>query len=107
MLQFNNLWKIGKIAFHREDTVNNNQFNSILWQSLQHTLQVFHIIVLVVELTSKRQTATIYDRSMVTVVADDIITLTDNHCQHALIYRETCRKAQAVVLTNKLRNFFF
>ena len=45
----------------REHTINNYKLNSVVWQLLKHTLEVIHIVVLVVQLSSKAQTTTIYD----------------------------------------------
>ena len=101
MLQLNNLRQFGQVALHREYAIDNNQLDSLVRQLLQHALQISHIVVLIVQLTSKRQTATVHNTCVITIVADDIVVLTNNHCQNALIDRESCREAQAIVFTNK------
>ena len=83
LLQSYYLWQVGKVAFHREHTVYNNQFNSLVWQFLENFLQVFHIIMLVFELMGKRESSSIHDAGMVALVTDNIILTSTNHRQYS------------------------
>ena len=53
MLEFNDFRQVSQIALHREHTVNNDEFDSLLRELREHALQIFHIVVLVVELGSE------------------------------------------------------
>ena len=105
MLQFYNLRQIGEVALHREHTVDNNQLDSLLRKVLEYTLKVFHIVVLVVQLCSERQTASVDDARMVAVVADDIVATTHYNRQYARVNEETCRETQSLVLANIFGEF--
>ena len=61
MLQLNNLWQLGEVTLHREHAVDHNQLDSLLWQLREHTLQIFHVIVLVMQLLGKRKTTTVHN----------------------------------------------
>ena len=89
MLEFDNLGQLGEVALHGEHTVDDNQFDSLLRQFLKHALQIVHVVVLIVQLLGKGQTASVDNRSVVTVVADHIIVLAEQCGNHALIHRET------------------
>ena len=89
MLQLNDLRQFGEVALHREHAVDHDQFDGILRQCLEDTLQVFHVVVLIVQLLGERQTASVYDRSVVAVVTDDIVVLTTYHSEHTLIHGES------------------
>ena len=65
---------------------------------LQYALKILHIVVLVVQLGSERQTASVDDARMVAVVADDIVATSYNNCQYARVNEETCRETQCLVL---------
>ena len=90
MLQFYNLGEFAEVTFHREHAIHHNQLNSFLRQLLEHTLQIVHIVVLVMQLTGKRKAASVHNRSVVTIVANDIVVLSYYHSQYTLVYRETC-----------------
>ena len=105
MLQLHNLRQLCQITLHREYAIYYYQLDSLLRQLLKHTLQIVHIVVLIMQLTGKRKTTTVHNRSVVTIVTDNIVVLADNHCQHTLIYRETGREAKAVILVDKLGDF--
>ena len=53
MLEFNDFGQLGQITFHREDAIDNDELDGLLGQFLKHALQVFHVVVLVVELSGK------------------------------------------------------
>ena len=79
MLQLYNLGQLCQVALHREDAVDNDELDGLVGQILQHSLKILHIVVLVVELLGKRKTTTVHNRSVVAIVADDVIVLaTDN-----------------------------
>ena len=106
VLELYDLRKLSQVALHREYTINNDELNGIVRKILENTLEVFHIVVLIVKLCSKRETTTINDRCVVAVITDDIIVSSYNHCQHALVYRETGREAKSIVFANKFSEFF-
>ena len=56
MLQLYNLRQFGEVTFHGEHAVNDDKLDGLIRQVLQHTLQVVHVIVLIVELLGKRKT---------------------------------------------------
>ena len=53
MLELNDFRQVSQIALHREHTVNNDELDSLLRELREHALQIFHIVVLVVELGSE------------------------------------------------------
>ena len=53
MLEFNDFGQLGQITFHREDAIDYDELDGLFGQFLKHALQVFHVIVLVVELSGK------------------------------------------------------
>ena len=102
VLQFNDLRQLGQVAFHREDTIDHDELDGLVRQLLQHALQIGHIVVLIVQLTSERQAAAIHDGGMITIIADDIVVLAHYHCQNTLVHGETRREAEAVFLADEL-----
>ncbi len=90
MLEFNYFWQLSQVTFHREYTINDDKFYGIIGQLLQHALQVFHIVVLVVQLLGKRKTTTVHNTCVVAIVADDVVVLSHYHSQHSLVNRESC-----------------
>ena len=86
MLQLDNCRQIGQVAFHGEHAVNDNQLDSFLRQFLEHTLQIFHVIMFIVKLGGEAQTAAIYDACMVAVVTDDIIATPDDHGENTGVH---------------------
>ena len=83
MLQLYDLGKISEVALHREHAVHNDELHSLVWQTLEDVLQVLHVVVLIVELTSKRESASVYDAGMVAVVTDNIVTTSHYNGKHA------------------------
>ena len=102
MLQLNDSWQIGKVALHREYAVNDNKLDGLLWQSLEYTLEVFHVVVLIVQLCGKRQASSVDDTCVVAVIADDVVVAANHHCQYALVDGESGREAEAIILVYKL-----
>ena len=102
VLQLDNLGQLCQVAFHREDTIDNDELDGLVGQILEHALKVVHVVVLIVQLFGKRKTTTVHNRCMVSVVADDVVVLAYYHCQHALVDRETCREAETVVFADEL-----
>ena len=90
VLKLNNLRQVGQVTLHREHTVNYYKLHSLVWQILEHTLEVFHIVVLVVELCSKGETTAIHNTCVVAVVADDIVATTYYNGKNARVNKETC-----------------
>lgn len=57
---------------------------------LQDALQICHVVMLVMKLCGKAQTTAIHDRSMITVVADKVVTTTDDSGDDARVDGEAC-----------------
>ena len=89
LLQRHYLRQLGQVALHGEHAIDDNELDGILRQLLQQPLQVFHVVVLVVQLASKSQTAPVNDGGMVTIVADDIVVLAQQCWDDALIDAES------------------
>ncbi len=106
VLELNNLRQIGEVALHREHAVDNDELHSLLWQTLEQVLKVFHVVVLIVELTGERQASAVNDAGMVAVVADDIVATAHHHGKHSSVYRESGREAEGVVFVHKLGKLF-
>ena len=73
VFQTDNFWQRSQITFHGEDTIYNNQFNGIGIAFLELFLQIFHVIVLVLELAGERQSTAVNNRGVVTFITDDIV----------------------------------
>ena len=107
MLQLNDCGEIAKVTFHREDTIDHNQFHGFLRQFLQHALQILHVVVLIVKLLGKRKTAAVDNTCVVAVVTDNIIVFAKQCRNDALIDRETRREAHRCIFVNEFCQFFF
>ena len=107
LFQADNLGQVSQVALHGEDTIYNNQFDSIGFALLQLLLQSLHVVVLVLQLGGKTQTSAIYNRSMVTVIADDVVTTSYQLGNHPLVNRKARREAECFILAYKLSQFFF
>ena len=59
VLQFDNLRQLCKIALHGEYAIDNNKLDGLVGQLLEYALQVFHVIMLVVQLLGKRKSASV------------------------------------------------
>ena len=53
VLQLYDGWQICKIALHREHTIHHDELDGLIRQLLQHTLQILHVVVLIMELLGK------------------------------------------------------
>ena len=107
VLQFNDLRQLGQVALHGEYTINDDQLDGLVRQLGQHALQVFHVVVLVVELRGKAQTASIDNARVVAVVTDDIVATAHDDGEHTLVDGETRRVAQHVFLADIFGYLFF
>ena len=106
MLEFYYLWQFSKITFHREYTINNDQLYGFVWKFFENVLKVFHIVVLIFQLLCKRKTTTVNDRSVVTIITDNVIFTTAYHGNYTSIYRESRREAERLILVYKLCKVF-
>ena len=61
VLQFHDFWEFAQVTFHGEDTVNDNQFYAVGVATLEHSLQVCHIVVLETQLGGKTQSSAVND----------------------------------------------
>ena len=107
MLELYDLRKLSEVAFHRENAVNDDELHCIIRQLLEDILKILHVVVLIFQLTCEGETTSINDRSVITVIADNIVLTTTYHCHHACIDRETSREAESFILAHKLSKVFF
>src|SRR3712207_9529958 len=63
--------QIGQISFHRENTVDNNQFYRVGITFLELFFQIRHVVVLVFQLLGKGETPAVYNGSMVAIVRSE------------------------------------
>ena len=96
-----------QVAFHREHTVNDDEFHRIGFAFLQFVLQVGHVVVLVAQLLRHRQATTIHNRSVVAIVTKNIVMRPHERGDHTAVHGETGRKAERFVLTDECRQLFF
>ena len=73
MLKLDDFRQLGKVALHREHAIDNDELDGLMRQTLEHALEVFHVVVLVVELLSEGQTTSVNDRCVVAVIADHVV----------------------------------
>ena len=106
-LQANDFRQIRQITFHREYAVYNNELQSIRFAFLQLLLQRIHVIMLVFQLSSERETATVNDRSMITVIANNVVSTSDQLGNNSFVYCKTGRKTQRFIFSNELSQFLF
>ena len=107
LFELNDFGQIAEITFHRENTIHNDEFHGILFTLLEFALQILHIVVLIAQLFCHRQTASIYDRSMVAIVANHIVVRTKECRNHTTVHRKPSGETEGFVLTHKLSEFFF
>ena len=107
MLELYDFRKLCKVSLHGEHAVYDNQLDGFFWQLLKHALQILHVVVLVMQLCCKRKPAPINDGSVVSVVANDIVSTAYNRGNDTRIDGKTCRKADGVFLVLKLCKLFF
>src|SRR5512140_3112953 len=65
--------QVYNIAFHREYTINNNQFYTFRFASLQLRLESFHIVVGKLKYLREREPAAFYDRCMIKLIKKKIV----------------------------------
>ena len=61
VLQFHDFWEFAQVTFHGEYTVNDNQFYAVRIATLEHSLQVCHVVVLETQLGGKTQSSAVND----------------------------------------------
>ena len=79
VLQLDNFRQFGQISFHGEYTINDDKLNSVVGEIFQHPLQIFHVVVLGMELSGETQSSSVYNACMVTVIANNVITSAYHH----------------------------
>ena len=107
LFELNDFGQIAEVTFHRENTIHNDEFHGILFTLLEFALQILHIVVLIAQLFCHRQTASVYDRSMVAIVANHIVVRTKECRNHTTVHRKSSGETEGFVLTHKLSEFFF
>ena len=56
---------------------------------LKDTLQISHVVMLIVQLSSETQATSVNDGSMVTIIADQVVTATDDRRDDTGVDRES------------------
>ena len=102
VLQAHYLGQVGEIAFHREHTIYHDELHLVGFATLEHTLEVGHIVVLVVQLCGKAEATAIDDARMIAIVTDDIVILAHQLRYHTAVDSETGGEHQRIVLADKL-----
>ena len=105
LLQADNFGQIGQITFHGKSPIHNNQLYSIRFALLELFLQSFHIVMLVLQLSGKCKTTAVYNGSMVTVIADNIIPTSHNGGNNAFVYSESGRKTECFIFSHEFSQF--
>ena len=102
MFQTHYLGQVGEVAFHREYTIHHDELHLVGLATLEHTLEVGHIVVLVVQLCGKTEATAIDDACMVAVIADDIVILAHQLWYDTAVDSKTSGEHQCVILAYKL-----
>ena len=75
-LQGNDLRQLAEVALHRKNAINDDKFNDILGALLKEFLQLFHVVMLVLQTTREATAYAIYNASVITVVTyDNVMTI--------------------------------
>ena len=106
-LQLDDFRQWSQIAFHGEDAVYNNQLDRSRVALLQFLFQCFHVVVLILQLGSKRKATSVDDGCVVAVVADDVVLAVYKGWDNSFIHGKTGCEHQTVVLTQEGGQFFF
>ena len=107
VLELHNLRQFGQVSFHGEHTVHHNELHGILGAAFEAALQVFHVVVLVVEALGEGQAAAVHDGGMVAVIANDEIVFGEQLGDDAAVHGEARGEHQGFVLAYKCGEFFF
>ena len=106
-LQTYDFGEVGKVAFHRENTIHHDQFDSIRLAFMEFFFQIGHIVMFVLQLSRKGEAAAIYDGSVHAVVTDNVIVTSRQLRNNTLIYSKSGGKTECIVFSDKLSQFFF
>ena len=107
LLQANDFRQVSQITFHREHAIYHNQFDGIRFTLLELFFQGIHVVVFILQLGSKRKTTSVHDRSMVTVITNNVIATSGQLRNHTFINRKSGRETQCFIFTDELCKFFF
>ena len=107
VLELHNLRQFGQVSFHGEHTVHHNELHGILGAAFEAALQVFHVVVLVVEALGKGQAAAVHDGGMVAVIANDEIVLGEELGDNAAVDGEAGGEDQGLIFAHEGGEFFF
>ncbi len=105
LLEFNDLWQFCKVTFHGEETVGNNQLDGIWTAAFQFSLQILHVVVLVMEECGNGEAASIYDRCVVAVVTKYVVITSCKARHNTRVHSETCRKNECFVFADEFSEF--
>ena len=106
MLQADDFGQVGQVAFHGKYAIHHDELDGVFTTTLELALEVFHVVVLILECRRERQTTAVHYRCMVAVVADDIVFAPCQASDHAGIDTEAGGEAQTFVFSHKLGQFF-
>jgi len=96
-----------QVAFHRKDTIHDDELHRFRVALLQFLFQGFHIVVLILQLGSERESASVHDGSVVAVIADDVVLAVYQGRDNALVHGESGSEYQTIFLAKKSSQFFF
>ena len=106
MFKFHDFGEIGQITFHGEHAIHHDKFHGFRSAFLKLTLQIGHIVMLILQASGEGQSAAIYNGSMVAVIANDVILATGQARNNAGVNRKTGRIAQSIFFSDKLGQLF-
>ena len=106
LLQCDDLGQLAQVALHREHAIDNDEFHDILGTTLQQSLQLCHIVVLVLQALREAVANAVHDARMVAVVADDEVVAVGEHAEHTAVDGETCGEAHRFLLADIFSQFF-
>ena len=73
LFQCNDFREFGKVTFHGEEAIDDNQFQGLSIASHELMLEVFHVVVFVMEELGKRETTPIHNGCVVAVITNNVV----------------------------------
>ena len=87
--QIHDVGQLAHVAFHREDTVGDDELDTVRLALLELCLERGHIVVLVLQGVGERETASLDDRGMVLLIPQDVVIPAGKGGNDAQINTET------------------